>query len=128
MFAVRAGRLRRQQGRDRLWIEDLFARDAAPPVRFTAEGMNVNSPAFSPDGRTVYFLSAKSGSMQLWSQPVAGGEAVQVSDYPLDVGSYKLSPDGKRVALSLRGVHRLRRPRLHEAAARRGRRRQGLAA
>ena len=24
-----------------LWIEDLWARDAAPPVRFTAEGMNV---------------------------------------------------------------------------------------
>ena len=39
-----------------LWIEDLFARDAAPPVRFTPEGMNVNSPAFSADGREVYFL------------------------------------------------------------------------
>jgi dipeptidyl aminopeptidase/acylaminoacyl peptidase len=83
-----------------LWIEDLLARDAAPPVRFTAEGLNVNSPAFSPDGATVYFLSAKSGSQQLWSQPVAGGEARQVSNYPLDVGSYKLAPDGKSVALT----------------------------
>ncbi|MBP6596862.1 MAG: S9 family peptidase [Arenimonas sp.] len=83
-----------------LWLEDLFARDAAPPVRFTAEGFNVNSPAFSPDGATVYFLSAKSGSQQLWSQPVAGGEARQVTNYPLDVGSYKLAPDGRAVALS----------------------------
>ncbi len=83
-----------------LWIEDLFARDAAPPVRFTVEGFNVNSAAFSPDGANVYFLSAKSGSQQLWRQPVAGGDAVQVTDYPLDVGSYKLSPDGGSVALS----------------------------
>ena len=33
-----------------LWIENLLARDAAPPVRFTPEGMGVNSPAFAPDG------------------------------------------------------------------------------
>ena len=84
-----------------LWIEDLLARDAAPPVRFTAEAMSVNSPAFSPDGARVYFLSAQSGSQQLWRQDVAGGEAVQVTDFPLDIGSYKLSPDGKAVAVSL---------------------------
>src|SRR3546814_3702241 len=51
-----------------LWIEDLFARDAAPPKRLTPEGWNVNSPAFSPDGTTVYFLSAKDDSSQLRSE------------------------------------------------------------
>ena len=35
-----------------LWIEDLFARDAAPPVQLTPQGWNVNSPVFSPDGKT----------------------------------------------------------------------------
>ena len=84
-----------------LWIEDLRARDAAPPVRFTPEGFNVNSPSFSPDGSQVYFLSPKSGSMQLWRQAVAGGEPQQVTDFALDVGSYKLSPDGRALAFSL---------------------------
>src|SRR3546814_1647235 len=42
-----------------LWIENLLARDAAPPVRLTPEDWNVNSPAFGPDGKTVYFLSGK---------------------------------------------------------------------
>ncbi|WP_147653943.1 alpha/beta hydrolase family protein [Vulcaniibacterium gelatinicum] len=84
-----------------LWIEDLFARDAAPPVRLTPEGWNVNSPAFSPDGATVYFLSAKNGSQQLYAIPARGGQPRQLTDLPLDVGSYRLSPDGKRVALSL---------------------------
>src|SRR3546814_9026508 len=57
-----------------LWIEDLFARDAAPPKRLTPEGWNVNSPAFSPDGTTVYFLSAKDDSSQLYSMPARSEE------------------------------------------------------
>src|SRR5699024_2069144 len=48
-----------------LWIEDLHARDAAPPERLTPAGWNVNSPAFAPDGGEVYFLSSKPGSQQL---------------------------------------------------------------
>src|SRR5687768_4626656 len=83
-----------------LWIEDLAARDAAPPVRFTPEGWNVNSPEFSADGTRVYFLNAKSGSMQLYAQPVAGGAPVQLTDIAGDVGGFKMSPDGKRVALA----------------------------
>ncbi|HEX5663860.1 MAG TPA: S9 family peptidase, partial [Xanthomonadaceae bacterium] len=82
-----------------LWIEDLFARDAAPPVRFTPDGWNVNSPAFSPDGTTVYFLSAKNGSSQLYAQLVAGGTPKQLTAFALDVDGYKLSPDGKQAAL-----------------------------
>jgi dipeptidyl aminopeptidase/acylaminoacyl peptidase len=100
VFAVRQTDFAANKGKTSLWIEDLYARDAAPPVRFTAEGMNVNSPAFSPDGATVYFLSAKSGSMQLWSQPVAGGAAVQLTNAPLDVAAFQPSPDGKSMALA----------------------------
>lgn len=84
-----------------LWIENLMTRDAAPPKRLTPEGWNVNSPAFSPDGNTVYFLSAKSGSQQLYAIPAAGGAPKQLTDLPLDVGAFKLSPDGQRVALAL---------------------------
>ena len=83
-----------------LWIEDLRARDAAPPKRLTPDGWNVNSPAFSPDGRTVYFLSAKSGSQQLYAVPASGGTPRQVTAFDADVGSYRISPDGQRVAFS----------------------------
>jgi dipeptidyl aminopeptidase/acylaminoacyl peptidase len=83
-----------------LWIEDLFARDAAPPKRLTPEGWSVNSPAFSPDGATVYFLSAKNGSSQLYAMPAAGGAPVQLTAFDVDVDGFKLSPDGTRVAFS----------------------------
>lgn len=81
------------------WKQSLISKQA--PVRVTAEAFNVNSPSFSGDGQHIYFLSSKSGSMQLWKQALSGGDAVQISSYPLDIGSYKLSPDGKSVAVSL---------------------------
>jgi len=84
-----------------LWIEDLRARDAAPPKRLTPEGWNVNSPSFSPDGRTVYFLSAKSGSQQLYAMPASGGAPRQLTAFEGDVGSYRISPDGRRVAFTV---------------------------
>ncbi|WP_394696602.1 prolyl oligopeptidase family serine peptidase [Pseudoxanthomonas japonensis] len=83
-----------------LWIRNLLTRDLAPPKRLTPEGWSVNSPAFSPDGKTVYFLSAKSGTQQLYALPLAGGTPRQLTDFALDVASYKLSPDGTRVLFS----------------------------
>ena len=70
-------------------------------TRLTPEGWNVNSPAFAPDGKTVYFLSAKNGSSQLYAVPVAGGKPVQRTQTALDVDAYKLSPDGRQVALAI---------------------------
>ncbi|RZA32138.1 MAG: S9 family peptidase, partial [Lysobacteraceae bacterium] len=83
-----------------LWMRNLLTRDMAPPKRLTPEGWNVNSPSFSPDGKTVYFLSAKSGTQQLYSIAASGGAARQLTSFALDIGSYKLSPDGQRVAFS----------------------------
>ena len=81
------------------WKQSLNSKQSA--VRVTAPELNVNSPTFSSDGQTLYFLSSKSGSMQLWKQSLAGGDAMRISDYPLDIGSYKISPDGKAVVVSL---------------------------
>ena len=100
VFAVRQVDLDANTSKTGLWLENLMARDAMPPIRFTDESLNVNSPSFSPDGKTVYFLSAKSGTMQLWSQALDGKTATKLSNFDLDIGAYKLSPDGKSIALS----------------------------
>lgn len=81
-----------------LYLRGLEA--GASPRRVSPEGSSASSPAFSADGTTLYFLSAKSGSMQVWSAPVRGGAARQVTDYPLPVGTYRVSPDGTHLALS----------------------------
>ena len=83
-----------------LYARNLLTRDLRPPHKVTPDGWNVNSPAFSPDGATLYFLSAKGGTQQLYAMPADGGEPRQLTAFALDVGSYQLSPDGARVAFS----------------------------
>jgi dipeptidyl aminopeptidase/acylaminoacyl peptidase len=83
-----------------LYARNLRTRDLAPPERITPDGWSVNSPSFSADGKTVYFLSGKGGTQQLYAMPAAGGTPRQLTAFALDVGSYRLSPDGGRIAFS----------------------------
>ncbi|KAF1689689.1 alpha/beta hydrolase family protein [Pseudoxanthomonas koreensis] len=84
-----------------LFVRDLRRRDLAPPSRLTPAGWSVNSPAFSADGASVYFLSSQSGTQQVYSISASGGAPVQLTRFALDVGSFKVSPDGSRIAVSL---------------------------
>jgi len=83
-----------------LYIRNLRTRDLAPPKPLTPAGWNVNSAALSADGQTVYFLSARNGSQQLYAQPTTGGTPRQLTDFPVDVDSFHVSPQGDRVAFS----------------------------
>ena len=83
-----------------LWIRDLRTRDLAPPKRLSPEGWSVNSASLSADGQSVYFLSARNGSQQLYVMPLDGGQPRQLTDLALDVDSYRISPAGDRVLFS----------------------------
>lgn len=99
VFSLREADVDANKASSGLWLQALDGK--TPARRLTAVGASAMAAQFSPDGGTLYFLSPRSGSMQLWRLPLAGGEAQQVTSYPLDVGSYRLSPDGKAVAFSL---------------------------
>ena len=99
-FTLRETDLDGNRGLKSLWKLDLTDK-AAHPQRLTATGSNAWSARWSPDSKTVYFLSNRSGSDQVWSLAMGFGEARQVTRVPVDVGSYRLAPDGKRLALSL---------------------------
>ena len=70
-------------------------------TQITPAGMSVNSPAISADGKTLYFMSSKNGSSQIYSVPVSGGTPVALTALPLDVGGFAISPDGKKVAITM---------------------------
>lgn len=99
-FTVRTTDMAANRGRTDLWSLDVTARNAMPR-RLTTHPENDWHPQWSPDGRFLYFLSARSGSSQVWRLPADNGEAQQVTDYPLDVGTFKLAPDGAHIALTL---------------------------
>lgn len=74
---------------------------SAGPLRLTAPLSNAVDPEWAPDGKSIYFRSDRSGSMQAWHLPLEGGEARQVSDYPLSVLASRISPDGEQLLVSL---------------------------
>jgi dipeptidyl aminopeptidase/acylaminoacyl peptidase len=66
----------------------------------SAQYKSDNSPVWSPDGRTLAFVSNRSESQQIWVTLLDGGEARQLSDLPVDVSNLKWSPDGSYLAFS----------------------------
>ena len=99
-FVQRETDLDANKGRTSLWLLDLTP-GTAPPRRLTDVRANDSSPRWSPDSRTLYFLSTRSGSSQVWRLPLSGGDAQRVTDYPLEVGALKVSPRGDLLALSM---------------------------
>lgn len=99
-FTVRSTDWDANKGVNSVWLLDSAGKGGAPK-RVTDPKLNANSPAFSPDGKTLYFLATEKDSTQLWSLPVAGGEPTQVTHLPLDIDNFKLSPDGKSLLFSV---------------------------
>ena len=99
VFALRETDLEANKGRTDLWL--VPADGSAAPRALTRTPDSEGSPEWAPDGQSVYFTSSKGGSAQVWRLPVSGGEPVQVTKLPLDVGAFRLSPDGKLLAVAL---------------------------
>ncbi len=98
-FVIRETDLEADRGRTDIWTLNL-AEAGAAPQRLTATSANESQPQWSADGASIFFLSSRSGSSQVWRQPAAGGEAVMVTDYPVDISNFRLAPDGGRIAFT----------------------------
>jgi len=100
IYTVRSTDMEKNRGNTQLWMIDLRA--AKPvPQRLAQHASSSADPEWSASGDAVYFLSSRSGSSQVWRQPVAGGEPVQVTSLPLDVDNFRVAPGGDRLAFSL---------------------------
>ena len=100
VYTVRSTNLDKNRGNTQLWLIDLRAPNAAPR-QLTRGESSASDPEWSPNGDVIYFLSGRSGSSQVWQLPLNGGEASKVTDLPLDVDTFRLSPQGDRLAFSM---------------------------
>ncbi len=97
VFVVRSTDLEANKGRNDLW---LVGTDGSGLRRLTSHEANDTGPRWAPDGKSVWFLSTRSGTSQVWRIAPDGGEAEKVTDLPLDVGTFILSRDGSRFAFT----------------------------
>jgi dipeptidyl aminopeptidase/acylaminoacyl peptidase len=97
VFALRHTDLAANRGRF-----DLYAvgTDGSNLRQLTSHVDNDTDPQWAADGKSIFFLSPRSGSSQVWRLPLNGGEALPVTTSPIDVDSFRLSRDGQSLAFS----------------------------
>jgi dipeptidyl aminopeptidase/acylaminoacyl peptidase len=107
-YTLRTTDMEANKGRTAIWLLDTGKRNAEPQ-RLTDLAANSNSAEWSADGHFIYFLSNRSGSMQVWrvaaggarGADAPGADAAQVTNLPLDVGSFRVSPKSDRILVSV---------------------------
>ncbi|MEM5773385.1 MAG: S9 family peptidase [Anaerolineaceae bacterium] len=93
----------RQEGEKRetkagLWLLDV---ETGASRALTAGEKTDTSPAWSPDGKQIAFLSTRLGMPQIFVIPVDGGEAKPLTKMEQAIGGGPLwSPDGKFIAFT----------------------------
>lgn len=98
-YTLRETDLEGDRGVNGVWLAT--GDGSAGPVRLTTRFFNASAPRWAPDGSAIYFLSDRSGAMQVWRLPLDGGEASQVTDLPLPVRLFVLSPAGDQIVVGL---------------------------
>lgn len=86
-------------GQNDLWLVPVDG--SAEPRPLTTHDAADWGGRWAKDGKSLYFLSTRSGSVQVWHLPMNGGEARQVTDLPISLNAFKVSPDNKYLAVSM---------------------------
>src|SRR6201984_797977 len=79
-----------------LWMAPVAGGDA---IQLTRTGKHT-TPKWSPDGRSIAFLSARSGDSQVYLLSMDGGEAHPLTKLSTGADLVKWSPDGKTIAFT----------------------------
>ncbi|HTZ49409.1 MAG TPA: S9 family peptidase [Verrucomicrobiae bacterium] len=79
-----------------VWI---ISASGGEPTQVTQGGRD-NSPAWSPDGKTLAFLSARDGNSQVYLLSLVGGEAQKLTKLSTGADLFHWSPDGKTIAFT----------------------------
>ena len=89
--------LKDNRGTARIWLADVASGQTR---RLTAGPGSDRQPRWSPDGRTLAFVSTRESGAQLWVLPLGGGEARRVTSLPDGVFDPLWLPDGSGLVVT----------------------------
>lgn len=67
-----------------------------------SSGSRERFPSWSPDGRTIAYVSDESGDFEIYTQPQMGGTPVQLTTAKKAINGLVWSPDSKKIAFRTR--------------------------
>ena len=74
--------------------------DGSESRAFTQGEKSSDTPEWSPDGKSIAFVSDRAGKKNIWLIPGGGGEAEQLTDVKSGVSTLKWAPDGRSIAFT----------------------------
>jgi dipeptidyl aminopeptidase/acylaminoacyl peptidase len=78
-----------------IWVLDIATRVVR---QWTNSSKSEQTARWSPDGRTLAFVSDREDGLQIWLMPVDGGEAMRLTTGKNAVDTFRWSRDGKQIA------------------------------
>ncbi len=85
----------------RQYLLSIADSDGYRPQVMKRSSSPILSPAWSPDGRQLAYVSFENGHATLFIQRISDGKRVEAASYPGINGAPAWSPDGKRLAMTL---------------------------
>jgi dipeptidyl aminopeptidase/acylaminoacyl peptidase len=95
-YTVATPDLNENRNATNLWMAPVAGGEA---LQLTRTGKD-SSPKWSPDGKAIAFLSARSGDSQVYLLSMDGGEAHPLTKLSTGADLVKWSPDGKTIAFT----------------------------
>ncbi|MFJ6025324.1 prolyl oligopeptidase family serine peptidase [Brevundimonas sp. NPDC092305] len=95
LYNVRSTDWAGNKGVSALWVIEADGQGRRLPI---SEG-GATSGRWAADG-SIYFLSSRGGSSQVWRADREGQAAVQVTTLPVDVTHFRIAPDGRGLVLA----------------------------
>jgi len=78
-----------------IWVFDTGTHELR---QWTNSAKAEHTPRWSPDGKTLAFLSDREENTQIWTMPADGGEASKLTTGKNGVENFRWSRDGKQIA------------------------------
>ena len=97
VYVVSTPDLPRAKRTSQIWMMDADGRNSR---QITRGEKSSASPVFSPDGRSIAFITEKDGGPNLYVMPSGGGEARKVTNVSTGVSDPLWSPDGRLIAFT----------------------------
>ena len=97
-FTVRVTDLEANKGRNDIWMAPTAGGAAR---RLTSHEANDTQARWTPDGRSLFFVSTRTGSAQVFRMNKDGGEPEAVTTLPLDLDALEVAPDGQHLLFAM---------------------------
>jgi dipeptidyl aminopeptidase/acylaminoacyl peptidase len=99
VYTIQTSNVEKNTTATNLW---LIPAAGGSPVQLTFADKGANaSPRWSPDSKSIYFISTRDKDIpQIFRISLGWGEAKQITDWEIGVNAFILSPDGKKLAVT----------------------------